>query len=141
MNIEEQLQKVLVAPDKPAGNLGGERKKIVPVFILVFCLVLLGGLYFFKEWKGQNDIEIKSETQTLIEEVGKLISLPQDEEPTIATVSDPEVLKKQAFFANAKAGDKVLIYAKAKKAVLYDPVAKKIVEVAPLNIDNSLGKE
>ena len=55
----------------------------------------------------------------------------------MATVSDLEKLKDQPFFAKAKIGDKVLIYTDAKKAILYDPVNDKIVEVAPINIGNS----
>lgn len=33
-----------------------------------------------------------------------------------------------------KNGDKVLIYVKAKKAILYDPAKNIIVDVAPVNI-------
>ena len=69
----------------------------------------------------------------LTEEVGKIFVLPKNEIPTIATVSDPSALKNQAFFADAKKGDKVLIYTNAKKAILYDPVIKKIINVAPVN--------
>ena len=39
-----------------------------------------------------------------------------------------------SFFSKAKVGDKVIIYTNARKAILYDPVAGKIVEVAPVNI-------
>jgi hypothetical protein len=59
--------------------------------------------------------------------------LPADETPTIATVSDPEKLKDQPFFANAKKGDKVLIFSNSAKAILYSPTEDKIVEVAPIN--------
>ena len=59
------------------------------------------------------------------------------ETPTIATVSDPEALKNQAFFVDAKKGYKVLIYSNAKKAFLYDPSADKIVNIAPLNTEAS----
>ena len=125
-----------------------KRKNFIPVSLLVLSLVFLGALYFLREWRGrtvvdvQNNAEAKSNAQALVEEVSRLISLPQDEEPTVATVSDPQLLKNQAFFANAKAGDKVLIYTRARKAVLYDPVNKKILEVAPLNVptENSVNK-
>jgi hypothetical protein len=45
---------------------------------------------------------------------------------------NPENLKGQSFFADAKVGDKVLIYKNAKKAILYDPIADKIITIAPL---------
>jgi hypothetical protein len=54
----------------------------------------------------------------------------------VATVSDPEKLKEQPFFTQAKKGDKLLIYAKARKAILYDPAINKIIEVSTLNIGN-----
>jgi hypothetical protein len=54
-------------------------------------------------------------------------------------ISDPEKLKGQAFFAKAKIGDNVLIYTASKKAYLYDPVANKILEVAPIDFGD-LGK-
>ena len=61
------------------------------------------------------------------------MELPQ-EVPTVATVSDVSKLKNQAFFANAKNGDKVLIYQNAKKAILYRPSSNKIVEFGPINL-------
>lgn len=73
------------------------------------------------------------ENKALVEKVGDLIILPKDETPTIATVNDLEKLKSQPFFANAELGDKVLIYAKAKKAILYRPSRNLIVELAPLS--------
>ncbi len=75
------------------------------------------------------------EINTLIERVGELIVLPQGEEPTVATVSDPDKLKDQVFFANAKVGDKVLIYTKARKAYLYDPEGDILLEVAPITAE------
>ena len=76
----------------------------------------------------------EKEVAQLVEKVGQLIVLPANEMPTVATVKNPENLRKQSFFANAKEGDRVLIYTVSKKAILYDPVANKIVEVAPLTI-------
>ena len=78
---------------------------------------------------------VEQEVRALVARVGQLIVLP-DETPTVATVTDPEQLQERPFFANAKKGDKVLIYTTARKAILYDPVAHKIIEVAPVTIGN-----
>ena len=83
----------------------------------------------------------QEENSKLVAQVGKLIVLPPGETPTIATVADPSKLTDQAFFAKAKKGDKVLIYAGAKKAVLYSPESNKIVEIAPINIENPIIKK
>lgn len=70
----------------------------------------------------------------LIAEVSSKIMLPAEEKPTVAIVSDINRLKDQQFFANGQNGDVVLIYMNSKKAILYRPQDKKIVEVAPVNL-------
>ena len=76
--------------------------------------------------------EAKKQTEELLQKIGLLMVLPTDEEPTIATVSDLSKLSQQEFFKNAQLGDKVIIYYKAKKAILYRPFENKIIELAPL---------
>lgn len=60
------------------------------------------------------------------------MELPAGEQPTLATVADQEKLKGQDFFSHAQNGDKLLIYPKAKKAILYRPSTGKIIEVTNL---------
>lgn len=67
--------------------------------------------------------------------------LPIGEIPTVATVSEPEKLKNQEFFKDAKKGDKVLIYTNARKAILYDPLADKIITIAPVSLDKNSNTE
>lgn len=81
--------------------------------------------------------EVLSEKETIIEEVSKLITLPAGEIPIIATVTDADNLNSQPLFKDAQNGYKVLIYAQAKKAIVYDPVNKKIINIGPINIDTS----
>jgi len=76
----------------------------------------------------------KNEAQQLTAKVGALFELPTTETPTVATVQDPSKLKNQTFFANAKAGDKVLMFGNAKEVILYRPSTNKIVQVAPINL-------
>ena len=87
-----------------------------------------------KQESNRAASEALKDPKILIETVGKLIVLPVGEEPTIATVSDPTKLKDQPFFANAKEGDKVLIYQKAKQAYLYSVSQNKLIDVAPINV-------
>ena len=105
------------------------------IVLFVLLLVALGGAYYFYQQSHTDPQEnAQSELEATIAQVGKLMVLPENETPTLATVSDPEKLQDQAFFVHAKKGDKVLIYSLAKKAILYDPVSNKIVEVAPVNL-------
>lgn len=123
------------------------KKEIVLVCIVLLSFLGLAGYLSYGFWSAKGSLGIYnnefSQTQNenkeigdIIAEVSKLIILPNDEKPTIATVSDPKVLKDQPFFSKAKVGDKVLIYTKAQKAILYDPVANKIVNIAPINLGN-----
>lgn len=112
-------------------------KKLILIFGIVLIVILVVSTYFFLAWsklKQGSDTISKKEVESLVEKVGRLIVLPEDETPTIATVSDPEKLKDQPFFAKAKLGDKVLIYTNNKKAVIYDPDLDKVVEVAPISL-------
>src|SRR4051812_29005641 len=115
-------------------------KFIIPVAVVALFLIFGTGYYFLHQ-KSQpsnnpQDAQKQSqeETQRLVAEIGKLIELPTGEVPTVATVSDVSKLKNQPFFQNASNGDKVLIYSNAKKAILYSPTLKKVLEVAPINV-------
>lgn len=76
----------------------------------------------------------EAEIKKLAEEVGRLIVLPEGENPTVATITDKEKLGEVPFFSKAENGDKVLIYVNARKAYLYRPSAAKVIEVAALNL-------
>jgi len=111
------------------------------IVLVTFSIVLIAAvgiaIYFYFQYQ-QSKMQLErasaaNEQSALIEDVGKLIVLPTDEQPQIATVSDISKLKGQSFFNDAKNGDKVLIYSKAQEAIVYDPVANKIVSVGPVN--------
>lgn len=123
-------------PPNPGWASRGTKVAVAVAVILVLGATATAG-YFYKQFadlkKDPNKVT-QDETNATIGAVGKLIVLPTGETPTLATVTDPEKLKDQPFFASAKTGYKVLIYTNAKKAILYDPAANKIVEVAPINI-------
>ncbi len=108
---------------------------IILVALLVGAVSLAGYLFWELRSAKQNpQAAALKEAEDLVEKVSKLMVLPEGETPTVATVSDPEALVDQPFFAKAHKGDKVLIYAQAKKAVLYSPYLDRILDVAPLNI-------
>ncbi len=112
-------------------------KNLIPVIAVV--AILLAGYFYTQMYKLKKNpnVAAQAEVADLVSKIGKLVLLPEGEVPTVATVSDPEALKDQTFFANAVKGDKVLIYAQAKKAILYSVSMNKIIEVAPLNIGNA----
>ncbi len=115
--------------------------KVLAVVLGVLVLGLAGtsGMLYrqVKQLKVAPQQAAQQENQKIINAVGKLVLLPEGETPTIATVTDPDKLKKeQAFFARSATGDKVLIYTRALKAIMYRPSENKIIEIAPLVIGN-----
>jgi hypothetical protein len=140
--------------EKPAVKMGGSlgstfkpmekggANALMAAFVIIALLAVGVAFYFYRQlsqFKQNPQLVAQKESTAVVEKVGKLIELPKDEVPTIATVTDPARLKDQPFFANAKIDDKVLIYTNARKAILYSPATNKIVEVAPLSIGNPTG--
>ena len=106
---------------------------IILSVVTITSLVVAGNFYLeLRHVRANPQTEVNDELLAVVVKVGRLVVLPDDEQPTLATVADPEQLKSQPFFARAKKGDKVLVYNKAQKAILYDPVQDKIVEIAPI---------
>lgn len=113
-------------------------------FTIILVLLLLGSLgaagYFYLNYekvKKNPNLVSKEEVKVVTENVKKLMELPTDEQPTLATVTDREKLKDQDFFKKSQNGDKILIFSKAKKAILYRPSLNKIIEFAFLVMNDS----
>lgn len=100
--------------------------------VVVVFAVCFGSYFYFKYKKLalNSDVAVKNEVRIMTEKIGKFMELPQEDEPSVATVSDTEKLKGQAFFSNAQNGDKVLIYGKSGKAILYRPSENKVIEIS-----------
>lgn len=116
------------------------KKSLIVLGIVLLLVGYAGAFYYFNQYKQLTkdpSAVAKKETASLVSTVGKLILLPIDESPAIATVQDKEKLSSEPFFANAENGDKVLIYYVAKKAFLYRPSTNKIIEAAPLSTQNT----
>jgi len=120
-------------------------KKIAKIsikFLMVIIVLLSVGaaVYFYNQYKeiknNPNKISV-DEINSLTTIISKFMDLPMDETPTLATVTDKEKLKDQDFFKKSENGDKILIYANAKKAILYRPSTQKVIEFAPLLIGNN----
>ncbi len=107
------------------------------MFIALVLAIAVGatGLYFYNQSQKPKNVNLQdvSEIKDLVGKIGKLMELPSDETPSVATVSESIKLRSQPFFAKADNGDKVLIYQKAQKAILYRPSENKIIEVALYN--------
>ena len=107
---------------------------------LVIIVLALGALtfFFYKQIqsikKNPNQVA-QAELDAVLNNLSKLIDLPKDETPTLATVLDKEKLKDQPFFADSENGDKIVIYSKNKKAIIYRMKDNKLINVGPIIID------
>ncbi len=116
---------------------------IIVGLLIGIVLALIPSYYFYNQYQQTQkllknpQLLAKDQTKSVLDKLGKLMVLPKDETPTIATVQDKNKLKEQAFFAKAQNGDKLVIYIKAKKAILFREAANKIIEVAPVNIEKN----
>ena len=131
-------------------TLGNKRNvKFIVMFVAIILLVAAGSSLLtvnvakrnpepFGLLKGPSIVQ--KEEKELIELIGTHIDLPEEETPTLATVSDKSKLEGQEFFRNSQDGDKLLIYTETGKVILYRPSEDRVVEVGTVNI-NDQGEE
>lgn len=130
---------------------GGGGTNIPMIIFAVLFLLAAGGfvwsyinysnakkqLVVLTDPKAQQEAA-KKEVQALVDKVKKLVVLPENEDPTIATITDaPALAKEQPFYKDAHNGDKLMVYMQAKKAFIYDPNRNILVNVGPIYMENS----
>lgn len=113
--------------------------------MLVALVLLFGGLSIFlmvSTSESRNKLlSLRSQntnvvTQDLLNKISEITIVPTDEVPTVATITDVSKLKDQVFFSNAENGDKLLVYPRASRAILYRPSTNKVVEAMTVNLEN-----
>ena len=102
------------------------------VFLILLVSAIIAAVYFFYQYRKEKQKNPEHEIGNYTKLISEFYQLPTDEEPSLATVTDKEKLSGQTFFQQAENGDKVLIYVKAKKAILFRPSTNKIIDVAPV---------
>lgn len=110
------------------------------IFAILIVFLLSGGAYYFYH---QNQVKIelakadeeknKDTSKDDIEKIKKVIEIP-DETPTIMTISDIDKLKDNPFFAKATNDDRVYVFEKSSKALLYRPSNEKIIEFQTITL-------
>jgi len=108
-------------------------KKNIIVFILFILLVSVVGYSAYVAYQYFQNSSVTDSSSAVIQSVNKLVALPKGDDPTVATVTDLESLKTQVFFKDARVGDKLLLFSKSKKALLYRPSENRIIVVGPIN--------
>ncbi len=80
-----------------------------------------------------NDPQNVAAAKEIVEKVRKHIIVPNDVEPTVATIVDVETLKaRNEFYKDAKNGDNLIVT--PTRAILYDPDRDIILDVVPVQL-------
>ena len=126
---------------KSAKNIHLNSTKLGILLLAIVALIGVGAsVYMYMEMQSiKNDPKTlqqaqQSKVNAIKDKVGKLIAIPKDETPVLATVDDKEKLKDQPFFKDAQNGDVILMFAQSKKAIIYRESENKLVNVGPIAI-------
>ena len=113
------------------------------VSLLLVVISVIVSVYYYNQYSrtkllmSNPNLAAKEESDAVTKKLGVLMELPKDEQPTVVTVLDTTKLQGQAFFKNAKNGDKVVVYSKIAEAILYRPTTNMIINVAPVQMDQA----
>lgn len=114
--------------------------------VLPLLIALGASFFFYVQWQlAQDKIEtvpseqVKDVTPEEIDEIvkalEKIVLLPTGETPKLSTITNKdELTDNQEFFKDVENGDKIIVYQQAKKAFLYRPSTKKIINLSPIDI-------
>lgn len=86
------------------------------------------GTRYLNSANNLNDVGV------ITKRVSRHVVLPEGETPALLTVTDSSALTT-AFLKQTKNDDKVLVYQKNKKAIIYRPSVDRIIDVGPVSID------
>jgi len=128
-----------------AENKKESHRSFSPAIVIITCLIVAGLISIIviqyqqlrNLHQGSDSVATnQQDVQRLVAKVSQLTQLPQ-EEPYVATIQNIDEIQNQAFFSFAKNGDKVLIFPAAKKAVIYRESDHKLINMGPIEINNS----
>jgi len=110
------------------------------VGLSIIAVVGVGGWF---AWRSQsvNDLADLStnlgakltdeQVQRVVKHLATFVAIPEGEQPSAVVLDDTEErARQQSFFRDAKDGD-ILVYF-ANRAIIYDPIADKLVNVGPV---------
>lgn len=113
--------------------------------LLVVVLVGVGVWWAFSAQSGNSLANLStaagakltdSQVQEVVARIGKFMSVPSDEKPSVVILRDVQSLvAQQPFYQGAKDGDLLVLY--ANQAIIYDATANKLVAIGPVQRNNA----
>jgi hypothetical protein len=139
------------APTPPTAQKAKRQRKLkfpkvrmsssaVIVASCALVIVTLAGLSGFLYWqnnklKNNPASNTQAAADRIVSEVKKVYAVPTNETPTVATIKDLKALKDQPFFNGAQNGDAVLVYTKAKIAILFREKEHRVIKTGPVSTE------
>lgn len=112
------------------------------VAVLIVFAVLVAGVIFgvmsltggYWPWVSEETRQV-AEVERVVAAAGKLMLLPENETPLVASIVDADVLQQeQPFYQGAQNGDQLLIYGESLRAIIYSPSRNIIVNAGPVEL-------
>lgn len=137
----------------PKSNADSQPSRIgilLPVLLGVAIIAFIASYWGYAQTRKQISILTNpnqateltaAQTEELLAKVSKLINLPDEKSPAVATINDVETLSaQQDFYKDANNGNKLIVFARARKAVIYDEKNNIIVNMGPVFYTDKDGK-
>lgn len=145
MNMEIKTSEVSSSASQTDSEKVSKQKGLIKIFA-VGLLLGAGAMATFAYYRNPQIFSMRTPeeqanqaTDALVKEVGKLMILPTNEDPTVLNITDPQrIISQQPFFTGAVTGDKLLVYKAASRAIVYSPSRHLIVNVGPVTNDQPI---
>ena len=134
--------------NQKSGEKNGKLRWVFRGIQILFYIVILAGLgWSFKSYQnakreimqlsslnGQTDLRNK-QVEQLVAKAGKHVILPE-EQPVVVNIENARAMaQEEPFYKDARDNDKVLVFAKEKKALIYRPDEDIIVNMGPVYVE------
>jgi len=109
------------------------RLKLRTIIIAIFLIIgWLGMIYFYNQYSEiASDPQVVAQKQAtkVLVDLSSIIELPENELPSISTVTDISALTGNPFFARAQNSDVLIVYTQGQQAIIFRPSIKKVINV------------
>lgn len=140
--MPEETHQFITKNDRPEKKSSFKKVFLLLVSYAIVALVVWQVQARFVNSPERQQEIAREEIQDVVDQVKDIMIISEDEFPQMATIDNAvDLAKTQAFFANVQNGDKVLIFVKDQKAIIYRPSTGKIVNVGPVVPDGNQGSQ
>jgi hypothetical protein len=99
------------------------------LIVLLLTLIAAGTFWYLTNspWQYNYTPAPAEGVDAVAKRVAELVAVPDNESPTVITVANPQELRQWPLFRESQIGDKVLVYKKSGRIIVYNPTKDKIV--------------